>query len=456
MIDNLISNIKCPICYLAMVSPVRSPMIITECGHTFCEICISDLHECPICHHPIKKFIKNILMQQLVDMINQKHLIPVELNPPLPSENKLIPKIEPICTFAATGENYIKQKGYQCRTCKITGNLAICEICIKKCHKGHDVYLGSSTIELYCDCPKKCHCQSLSNLNNSMKCTYDLTYGCPIEQPMYQCEDCHITENYYICQSCAIKCHHGHNLRYIGILKDKNCHCFDHSICHITSRRPICTFKRTGESFVGQPWYHCKTCGLIDIEGCCSACAHYCHKGHNVEFNCFAGLNGNPKFFCDCGSDLYKKRCSIVNEYNDKNASYLNRCPNFLFENKNKKIKQRKYHCFTCGLFGLSGICEACAVNRHINHSIEYAGIENFCCACQSTEKCQMVMMPLIHNDRNCCDRSLLTKDDISPCYTCYTCDRLGKIQICETCAIKKHKNHDIHIISYTNFLCNE
>ena len=134
--------------------------------------------------------------------------------------------------------------------------------------------------------------------------------------------------------------------------------------------------------------------------------------------------------------------------------SYLNSCPNFLLENKNKKIKQRKYHCLTCGITDSLGICEGCAINCHINHCIRYVGIEEFNCLCESTGNCIMVMNPLIHNDRKICDRYAIGKKDISACYTCLTCDNSGKINICETCALKNHIDHDIHLLGYMKFEC--
>lgn len=292
----------------------------------------------------------------------------------------------------------------------------------------------------------KCQC---INASNDLRCTSELTYGVPIEQPMYQCNDCHITENFFICQNCAIKCHHGHDLRFIGIVKDKVCNCFDQCACQISVRKPICTFSYSGKNFIKQPWYHCKTCGLTGNNGCCSACAHYCHKGHDVEFYCFAGSNGYPHFYCDCGDCFNGKKCDILNH---KKFSYLTDCPNFRSENKDKKSVQRKYHCLTCGIMGQLGICEGCAINCHINHSIKFVGIDNFCCSCQNTEICKMMSMPLLHDNRNVCDRKVLGNDDISACYTCYSCDKSGQIKICETCAFKKHKNHDIHIVEYMKF----
>lgn len=453
LLDNLLENILCPICYLAMVPPQRTPIVIPGCGHTICETCISKIQQCPLCHQRISNPTKNVLVLQIIDYLNQNHLIPPDINPPLPSDNKLIPKIEPICTFAATGQNYIIQKWYQCRTCKIGGNFGFCEICLKKCHKNHDTYLHSATRRFYCDCPSKCRCQSIQKEKNP-KCSYDLTYGFLGDQPMYQCDDCHITGDFYICQNCAINCHNGHKLHYCGIVKKKVCHCFEFSVCKITNRKPICTYVRSGQNYTIQPWFHCKTCGLVGNNGCCAACAHNCHKGHDVEFYCFAGLNGNPKFYCDCGDGYNNVKCSIASARSDCRKEYLNTCPNFEFQNKEKKVKQRKYHCLTCGVFGSLGICEGCAINCHINHSIEYVGVENFCCTCQTTEKCMMEMRPSIHNNRNVCDRKVLSKDDVSACYTCYSCDKSGNVKICETCALKNHLSHDVHLVGYFKFDC--
>ena len=64
------------------------------------------------------------------------------------------------------------------------------------------------------------------------------------------------------------------------------------------------------------------------------------------------------------------------------------------------------------------------------------------------------MMVPKLHDDRECCDRQVLDKNDISACYTCYTCDISGRICICETCALKKHIKHDVHFIGYMEFDC--
>ena len=444
--DKLLDNIQCPVCYLAMLPPARSPMIIPACGHTVCEYCILKLEECPLCHKKIAKPTKNMLAAQLIDSIKQDINIPPEINPPPPSVNKLIPKIVPICTLVTVGKN-CNQKFYHCVTCKILGDNFICEICASKCHNGHEIMLIKESNRGSCVCSSFCECKCISNLDD-LRCTYELTYGTHVKQPMYQCEDCHVDKYLYMCQNCAIKCHQGHKVRFVGFFDNKICHCFDQCFCKIASpsRKPICTYIKTGPNYVKQPFYYCHTCGLANKCGCCSACANYCHKDHAVEFHQFA-----DDFYCDCG-DCSHFNCQILPK--DENSSYLTNCPNLHFLNKDKKINQRKYYCMTCGINGTLGICEACAINCHINHSIKYVGIEEFSCTCQSTKNCMMMMVPKLHDDRECCDRQVLDKNDISACYTCYTCDISGRICICETCALKKHIKHDVHFIGYMEFDC--
>lgn len=444
--DTLLDNLQCPLCCLVMLPPLRSPMIIPECGHTICQTCISKLRECPFCHHSISNPVKNILVLQIIDTLNHQNLIPTFLNPPPPQPNKLIPKIECFCTSAASGTQYISQKSYFCKTCNITGDYCICEVCARTCHNGHDVILCKNSPTSYCDCHDKCQCFKIPSKSFKFRCTFELTYGTPIEQLMYQCKDCHITGDYYICQNCAIKCHHRHNLKYCGIVKGKHCQCLNMSEdCQISFRKPICTFLLTGKKYAPQPWYNCKTCGLVGSYGCCPVCAHHCHKGHEIEYR---GVSSG--FFCDCGDGYIGKKCQMIE--NDC-LSYLVRCTNFNIEKKDKPIRQRKYNCATCGI---SGICEACAVNCHINHSIEFVDVDEFCCGCKNTNNCIMLLAPMLHTGRTKCDRVELDKDDISACYVCLRCDKSGKKKICESCALKKHLSHDLHFIGYMKFDCSE
>lgn len=442
--ETLLDNLQCPLCCLAMLPPLRAPMIIPGCGHTICETCISKLHECPFCHHEISNPVRNIIVLQILDTLDHQKLIPTILNPPPPQPNKLIPKVDHICTYNASGNRYIKQKFYHCKTCSIIGNSGICEVCVQKCHKGHDVSRFVESTSSFCDCPDICPCKSILRDTSSLRCSFETSFGNQIEQPMYQCDDCDITGDSYICQGCAIMCHHGHNLRYFDRVKGKHCRCLDMSDCQISTRKPICTFLFSGEKFIRQPWYHCRTCGLVGDLGCCSACAHYCHKGHDVVYD---GVH--ESCYCDCGGNDNGK-CKIIG---DQNSSYLVRCTKLKVGQIDKPLVQRMYNCETCGL---SGICEACAINCHVNHSIVFNGMKEFCCTCQNSSKCIMMLSPLLHNYRTNCDRLDLEPDDVSACYTCYKCDKSGNKKLCETCAIKNHLNHDIHFVGYMKFACSE
>lgn len=140
-----------------------------------------------------------------------------------------IPKsdIKPFCTFAATGEKFIDQKYYRCNTCGLTAkkSLGICEHCMKCCHKGHDVCLAfdaDASVQSFCDCPGKCKCQCMPETND-LPCTAIETNGKPINQPMFYCNDCDESCELLICQNCAIKFHHGHQLVYLGIVESEIC-----------------------------------------------------------------------------------------------------------------------------------------------------------------------------------------------------------------------------------------
>lgn len=445
-LEALLDNIICPICYLAMIPSSRAPMIIPGCGHTICEVCLKKLHDCPFCHKVIDDPVRNVSLLQIIDELEHRNLIPLKLNPPPPANNKLIPKIEPICTFFASGDKCIDQKVYQCRTCGTNENINLCETCAHVCHKGHDVFLVESSNNFSCDCQKISKCKCL--LTADVKCTYELTYSVPIDQPMFQCIDCHVIGDDYICQNCAARCHYGHNLKYFGNIKNQVCHCLDQSFCQISSRKPTCSFLLSGKKFIKQPWYHCKTCGLVDIHGCCAICAHYCHKDHDIEYD---GVK-EACCCCDCTKNLNSKLKILKFGSYD----YLTHCTNFGFDHIGQSKEQRMYYCHTCGIADPFGICEACAINCHINHSIEYAGNQNFSCFCFNSCKCQMMNIPILHNNRIKCDRLVLTQEDVSACYTCLLCDKSGKNKLCETCALKKHLNHDIHLIGYMKFDCSE
>ncbi|KAK8892334.1 perineurial glial growth [Tritrichomonas musculus] len=167
--------------------------------------------------------MKNNEEQQLTSIENERNYTYFEVqafrNPK--SDIKLF------CTFAATSEKFIDQKYYRCNTCGLSAkkSMGICEHCMKCCHKGHDVCLAfdaDASVQSFCDCPGKCKCQCMPETND-LPCTACETNGKPINQPMFYCNDCDKSCELLICQNCAIKFHHGHQLVYLGIVESEIC-----------------------------------------------------------------------------------------------------------------------------------------------------------------------------------------------------------------------------------------
>ena len=70
--------------------------------------------------------------------------------------------------------------------------------------------------------------------------------------------------------------------------------------------KPECTYATYGQLYIKQPFYFCKTCGLVDTAGCCEACAKICHKGHDLV------LCDCETSFCDCGAGDGKTPCQCM------------------------------------------------------------------------------------------------------------------------------------------------
>lgn len=60
-----------------------------------------------------------------------------------------------------------------------------------------------------------------------------------------------------------------------------------------------CTYTVTRKQYAQQKWFFCYTCGFVDSEGVCEACANVCHKGHTLSEP--KGTE-NGSFYCDCGA----------------------------------------------------------------------------------------------------------------------------------------------------------
>jgi len=56
-----------------------------------------------------------------------------------------------VCTFTASGSNFMEQHWYFCYTCELTNSKGMCSVCAQVCHKGHDV-VYSRYSRFFCDC----------------------------------------------------------------------------------------------------------------------------------------------------------------------------------------------------------------------------------------------------------------------------------------------------------------
>lgn len=61
-----------------------------------------------------------------------------------------------------------------------------------------------------------------------------------------------------------------------------------------------CTYTVTKKQYAQQKWFFCYTCGFVDSEGVCEACANVCHKGHTLSEP--KGTENGSSFYCDCGA----------------------------------------------------------------------------------------------------------------------------------------------------------
>jgi len=55
------------------------------------------------------------------------------------------------CTYTVTGNNFMDQHWYYCYTCNLTFSEGVCGVCVKVCHKGHDVSYSRKS-RFFCDC----------------------------------------------------------------------------------------------------------------------------------------------------------------------------------------------------------------------------------------------------------------------------------------------------------------
>jgi len=70
-----------------------------------------------------------------------------------------------LCTFSANGYLYIPQQVYHCNTCNFVDNYGVCEVCVKKCHEGHDISGPTLSYGFFCDCGEQTFTKTKSCCN---------------------------------------------------------------------------------------------------------------------------------------------------------------------------------------------------------------------------------------------------------------------------------------------------
>lgn len=140
------------------------------------------------------------------------------------------------CTLSQTKDNFFLQHNYRCLTCHQKTGEAVCAVCARICHAGHQLQDNGIT-PFYCDCGSnaipslKCQCMFKNKSQNyqytdsvtclpfeiPLKCTSEFEKKAdgskrPFIQRGFLCQTCNSTEENPICEACAIKCHNGHQL----------------------------------------------------------------------------------------------------------------------------------------------------------------------------------------------------------------------------------------------------
>ena len=69
--DKLMSSHVCSGCNNLMAAP-HSPTAIIPCGHTFCQLCVSEYSKCPQCQSEVFSTAPNTVMQQIIEDFRKK------------------------------------------------------------------------------------------------------------------------------------------------------------------------------------------------------------------------------------------------------------------------------------------------------------------------------------------------------------------------------------------------
>lgn len=218
---------------------------------------------------------------------------------------------ETVCAYLFYGKEQINLPFFRCRTCGLSRNRCCCVSCTKHCHYDHDLF-SCDYSRSFCDCGYNdmviaCKAMNYPPFNYLTCCTnrdqkYDIK-----NQRLYHCFTCGITsKDQGICESCAIHCHIGHNVVFVGI-KSFACEC---ATMNLYKRKLNCVayfcpeMRNTGRcsrlnsdnknAIFGE--YVCYTCDKEAKKKFCESFAVKCHKNHDIHFLKYSN------FKCDCES----------------------------------------------------------------------------------------------------------------------------------------------------------
>jgi hypothetical protein len=144
------------------------------------------------------------------------------------------PPVSATCTRARTGKCNCLQQSFECDTCHIDQGRSVCEVCIRTCHRGHDVRPLPGLVRSFCACPENAQCQCCPPEVAREHCTFVETRRTGANQRMWKCKTCRGRDAEPICDYCARHCHIRHILEPLG---DIEAYCR----CGVS-----CTIKRAG------------------------------------------------------------------------------------------------------------------------------------------------------------------------------------------------------------------
>lgn len=232
-----------------------------------------------------------------------------------------------LCTFLLYGNQNIIQTLSQCSDCGLVGKLGACPACTHICHANHHIEKNKSENSV-CNCGSRskemnCQCCTFPEFDYLKHCTNRDHKNRKIKSRLYHCLICNLaTPHRGFCESCAIHCHYGHPIEYVGTTeficecsgiyspsgkKLMQC-CSDLSPEMPDTRK--CRRLRNDKDYIIGGAYVCYTCDQEGKKKFCESCAVRCHQGHDVHIIEYSAF--------ECSCDLEHCQC-MVNDEEDGN-----------------------------------------------------------------------------------------------------------------------------------------